>query len=119
MELIHGAGTSTGFDADSIFKYWTREKIINDSEIKNSTTANEYINTFLNENAIKKDTIKVVVNSSYSIENIYPWQMINISNCPVEIKEKIIKRVEFTDKGATLYLNTKETIEKSLYKLIS
>jgi hypothetical protein len=45
--------------------------------------------------------------------------MINISNCPIEIKEKIIKRVEFTDKGATLYLNTKETIEKSLYKLIS
>jgi hypothetical protein len=45
--------------------------------------------------------------------------MINISNCPVEIKDKIIKRVEITDKGATLYLNTKETIEKSLYKLIS
>lgn len=117
VELIHGAGTSTGFDADNMYIYWTREKIINDSEIKNSTTGNEYINTFLNENAIRKDTIKVVVNSNYSIETIYPWQMINISNCPVEIKEKIIRRVEITDKGATLYLNTKQTLEKALLQL--
>lgn len=119
VDLIHGAGTSTGFDADNMYIYWTKKKIINDSEIKDSSTGNEYINTYLNENAIRKDTIKVVVNSNYSIETIYPWQMINISNCPVEIKDKIIKRVEITDKGATLYLNTKETIEKSLYKLIS
>lgn len=43
--------------------------------------------------------------------------MINISNCPVEIKEKIIRRIEITDKGATLYLNTKQTLEKALLQL--
>lgn len=117
VTLIHGAGTSSNFDADSMYLYWSKEKIINDSEIKDNTTATQFINTYLNENAIRKDTIKVTVNTSYSIENIYPWQMINISNCPVEIKEKIIRRVEITDKGAILYLNTKQTLEKALLQL--
>lgn len=114
-----GGWTLTDTDTASKYLYGTKQKLITETSIQNSWTANAYTDSYFLDKALERDTIKVIVNTSYSIENFYPWQMINISNCPIEIKEKIIKRVEFTDKGATLYLNTKETIEKSLYKLIS
>jgi hypothetical protein len=114
-----GGWTLTDTDTASKYLYGTKQKLITETSIQNSWTANAYTDSYFLDKALERDTIKVIVNTSYSIETFYPWQMINISNCPIEIKEKIIKRVEFTDKGATLYLNTKETIEKSLYKLIS
>lgn len=114
-----GGWTLTDTDTASKYLYGTKQKLITEASIQNSWTANAYTDSYFLDKALERDTIKVIVNTSYSIETFYPWQMINISNCPIEIKEKIIKRVEFTDKGATLYLNTKETIEKSLYKLIS
>lgn len=117
--LYYDGWSITDTDATSKFTYGTKKKIITETSIQNSWTANAYTDSYFLDKALERDTIKVIVNTSYSIETFYPWQMINISNCPIEIKDKIIKRVEFTDKGATLYLNTKETIEKSLYKLIS
>lgn len=114
-----GGWTLTDTDTASKYLYGTKQKLITETSIQNGWTANAYTNSYFLDKALERDTIKVIVNTSYSIETFYPWQMINISNCPIEIKDKIIKRVEFTDKGATLYLNTKETIEKSLYKLIS
>ena len=111
----------TTFDEDtaSEFLRWSKQDVISNSSIKNVATANAYLASFLAEKAILQEQIKIVVNNSYATETLYPWQMINVSNCPLEIKEKIIKRVEYTDKWVALYLNEKETLEKALYKLIS
>lgn len=104
-------------DTTSKFTYWTKEIRIDNTSLQNSWTATAYIDSYFAENAVLKEQIKVVINTWYPIETLYPGQMINISNCPVVIKEKIIKRVEYTDKWATVYLNEKQTLEKALYKL--
>ena len=103
----------------SEFTYWSKQHAISNSSIKNVTTADAYVASYIAEKALLQEQIKIVVNNSYATETLYPWQMINVSNCPLEIKEKIIKRVEYTDKWVALYLNEKETLEKALYKLIS
>lgn len=112
-------GTTFWEDTSSEFANWSKQDVLSNSSIKNVATANAYIASYLAEKAILQEQIKIVVNNSYATETLYPWQMINVSNCPLEIKEKIIKRVEYTDKWVALYLNEKETLEKALYKLIS
>lgn len=111
--------STTGSDTTSRYENGSKYKRITDTNIKNLTTATAYINKLLQEKAELRDTIRIDINNSYDTTTLYPGQMINVSNCPIEIKEKIIRRVEYSDKWTSLYLNTKETIEKALSKLIS
>lgn len=117
--LAYDGGTTTGENTNSKFAYGTRKSRITDTTIKNLATADAYIAVLLEDKASVKDTIRIDINNSYDTTTLYPWQMISVSNCPIAIKNKIIRRVEYNDQWASVYLNVKETIEKSLSKLIN
>lgn len=119
VSLTYDWGTATAEETDSKYLYWTKQLRKTDTTIKNVGTANAYITALLEDRSQPKDTIRIDINNSYDTTTLYPWQMISVSNCPIEIKNKIIRRVEYNDQWTSVYLNVKETIEKSLSKLIS
>ncbi len=110
--------TLSDTDAQSKYDFWSNRLIQEDLQVQNSATAQKWIDNIFMNKAITKDTIRVDVNNNYDVFTIYPWQTISINNSPIEIKSKVVRRIDYNDDWCVLYLNTKDTIEKALSSLI-
>lgn len=92
---------------------------IDDTSVIDYNTANSYRNNYINENSKIKDTIRIDINNNYDTTSIVPGDMLTVNNSPIDIKNKVIQRVEFGEYTTSVYLNQKDTIEKTLYNLQS
>lgn len=99
---------STYEDASSQADYGVREKLETDSDINNSTTADQQGNKVIADGKDPKVEAKVVVNNNYDVESIKPGHTVTIRNAkrgsttlPANM---LITAVQYTPNGATLTL---------------
>jgi hypothetical protein len=70
----------TSEDVTSQTTYWLRELREERTDLKNSSSAQEYADKYISKNKDPKPESKVVVNSKYDIATIKPWDTISILN---------------------------------------
>ena len=97
-------------DAESQMKYSIKEKFISNSQIKDTTTQDEYWNNYILENKDPKDETSIVVNSLYEIETIEPWDLVSVVNIEYWIRDLIVEKVKLSPSKATLTIEENETL---------
>lgn len=93
-----------------ITKYWTNSLVVEESDIKDSTTANLRLSSLLKEKDIVRN-YKVSVNSNYDYFDIKPWDILSVRNTEWIIENKPVKKVNYNQKTAEIILNSYQSLE--------
>ena len=94
-----------------VTKYGVNETIINESDIKDSTTANLRLNSLLKEKDIVRN-YKVSVNSNYDYFSIKPWDILSVRNTEWIIENKQVKKVQYSKNTAEIILDSYQSLER-------
>lgn len=97
-------------DADWILKYWVNELSVEESDIKDSTTANLRLASLLKEKDIIRN-YKVSVNSNYDYFSIKPWDILSVRNTEWIIENKQVKKVNYRKDTAEIILDSYQSLE--------
>lgn len=101
-------------DATSQTSYWVLEYYVNDSRLQNSTTADERAAAEIVNRKDPKEKTIITVNDQYDLESINIGDNVQIRNKPSDTTIKPIKRIDYKENIAILYLDDYDSIEKSL-----
>ena len=93
-----------------VTKYWVNEIIVDESDIKDSTTANLRLNSLLKEKDIVRN-YKVSVNSNYDYFSIKPWDILSVRNTEWIIENKQVKKVNYRKDTAEIILDSYQSLE--------
>ena len=97
-------------DADWILKYWVNELFVEESDIKDATTANLRLASLLKEKDIVRN-YKVSVNSNYDYFSIKPWDILSVRNTEWIIENKQVKKVQYSKNTAEIILDSYQSLE--------
>ena len=97
-------------DADWILKYWVNELFVEESDIKDATTANLRLASLLKEKDIIRN-YKVSVNSNYDYFSIKPWDLVSVRNTNRIIENKPVKKVNYRKDTAEIILDSYQSLE--------
>lgn len=101
-------------EVSSINLYRKRQKYKSKIDIKDLSTANEFGNNFLEENAFKKDKITLIVNDRFDYFNIKPTDDIRVRNSPFIIDSLKVKGVRFWYETATIELGRRYSFSEEI-----
>ena len=90
--------------------YWIKEKYENEPSIANESTQDEYGNNYILENSNPKNASSIVVNSSYNIESIVPWDIISVVNIDFDITDLLIEKIKYGNDKVVLTLDENESL---------
>ena len=90
--------------------YWIKEKYENEPSIANESTQDEYGNNYILENSNPKNASSIVVNSSYDIESIVPWDIISVVNIDFDITDLLIEKIKYGYDKVVLTLDENESL---------
>ena len=93
-----------------VTKYWVNELVVEESDIKNSTTANLRLTSSLKEKDIIRN-YKVSVNSNYDYFSIKPWDILSVRNTEWIIENKPVKKVQYSKDTAQIILDSYQSLE--------
>ena len=93
-----------------VTRYWVNELMVEESDIKNSTTANLRLNSLLKEKDIIRN-YKVSVNSNYDYFSIKPWDILSVRNTEWIIENKPVKKVQYSKDTAQIILDSYQSLE--------
>jgi hypothetical protein len=97
-------------DLESIQIYWTNELYLEETEVKNLSTAKLRVDNLLKEKWIQRN-YKVSVNSNYDYYTIKPWDLISVRNTNWIIENKPVKQVQYSKNTAVISLDSYKPIE--------
>ena len=103
-------------DEDSQNQYWVKEKYLQQNDIENETTQDEFWNSYLLQYANPKNASVVVVNSEYDIESVIPWDTITVVNTTYPVKNLLIEKIRYTPSKISLTLEEDETLRSVISK---
>jgi len=98
-------------DSDWILKYWVNELFVEESDIKDATTANLRLASLLKEKDIIRN-YKVSVNSNYDYFSIKPWDTLSVRNTEWIIENKQVKKVNYRKDTAEIILDSYQSLER-------
>ena len=98
-------------DSDWILKYWVNELFVEESDIKDATTANLRLASLLKEKDIIRN-YKVSVNSNYDYFSIKPWDILSVRNTEWIIENKQVKKVNYRKDTAEIILDSYQSLER-------
>ena len=98
-------------NADWILKYWVNELSVEESDIKDATTANLRLASLLKEKDIIRN-YKVSVNSNYDYLSIKPWDILSVRNTEWIIENKQVKKVNYRKDTAEIILDSYQSLER-------
>ena len=111
ITLKSSVGTVTKQDNDWIAKYWESTLYLEETDIKNLTTASLRAQSLLREKAIGV-SYKVLVNEKYDYHCIKPGQLVSIRNSTQEIETKKVKQITYNKDTASLTLAAYKSLEQ-------
>jgi len=117
LTVSYDWGVVTASDATSQTTYGVRQGYITSSDIKDSTTADEYADTYIAEHKDPKPKIELTVNPTYDFATLKAGQTVRIQWDPTGIGTKYIEKIAFTGEQCTLWLYESESLEGSLYRM--
>ena len=94
-----------------VTKYGVNELVVEESDIKNSTTANLRLASLLKEKDIVRN-YKVSVNSNYDYFSIKPWDILSVRNTEWIIENKQVKKVQYSKNTAEIILDSYQSLER-------
>ena len=94
-----------------VTKYWVNELVVEEWDIKNSTTANLRLASLLKEKDIVRN-YKVSVNSNYDYFSIKPWDILSVRNTEWIIENKQVKKVQYSKNTAEIILDSYQSLER-------
>ena len=97
-------------DLESIQSYWTNELYLEETEVKNLSTAKLRVDNLLKEKWIQRN-YKVSVNSNYDYYTIKPWDLISVRNTDWIIENKPVKQIQYSKNTAVISLDSYKPIE--------
>ena len=95
--------------------YGISELVVDESQIKDKTTAEFRIKALLQEKSIIK-SCRVSVNNEYNFTKIKPWDRISVRNTNWIIENKIVKQVQYWPNTAVVTLDSYQTLEHFISK---
>ena len=93
-----------------VTKYGVNELVVEEWDIKNSTTANLRLASLLKEKDIVRN-YKVSVNSNYDYFSIKPWDILSVRNTEWIIENKQVKKVQYSKNTAEIILDSYQSLE--------
>ena len=111
ITLKYSWGQVVWSNADWILKYWVNELSVEESDIKDSTTANLRLASLLKEKDIIRN-YKVSVNSNYDYFSIKPWDILSVRNTEWIIENKQVKKVNYRKDTAEIILDSYQSLER-------
>ena len=92
-------------------KYGESYLVVNDTSIKNISTAQLRMNSLFIEHAVK-NTIRVSVNNKIDYYTIKPWDIVTIRNSDWKIEKKPVKQIRYDKDWAVINLDSYNSLEK-------
>jgi len=92
-------------------KYGESYLVVNDTSIKNISTAQLRMNSLFIEHAVK-NTIRVSVNNKIDYYTIKPWDIVTIRNSGWKIEKKPVKQIRYYNDWAVICLDSYNSLEK-------
>ena len=111
ITLKYSWGQVVWSNADWILKYWVNELFVEESDIKDATTANLRLASLLKEKDIIRN-YKVSVNSNYDYFSIKPWDILSVRNTEWIIENKQVKKVNYRKDTAEIILDSYQSLER-------
>ena len=103
-------------DTEWIAEFWECSLVVNDTSIKNTTTANARATSLLKEKKINIK-LKIKINSEYDYYSIVPGQKITIKNSKWNIVWKNVEQVNYTKEWAIISLQSYKSLESFIINL--
>ena len=100
----------TWSNSDWIAKYWVNQLLLEESDIKDATTATLRLNSLLKEKNIVRN-YKISVNSNYDYFSIKPWDLVSVRNTNRIIENKPVKKVQYSKDTAQIILDSYQSLE--------
>jgi len=114
--LKNAVNEKTYTDAISISTYWIKEIYLDkSSELTTEATGDEYADTYLNDNADKKDKIQITVNNKYDYFTIKPWDTIKVRNTWYTINNLQIVKISYSYEKAILDLEKSYSFANEIF----
>ena len=95
--------------------YGISELVVDESQIKDKTTAEFRLKALLQEKSIVK-SCRVSVNNEYAFNKIKPWDKVSVRNTNWIIENKIVKQVQYWPNTAVVTLDSYQTLEHFISK---
>ena len=111
FRINYSWGNLINENAKEVEKYWESYLVVNDTSIKNLSTAQIRMNSLFIEHAIK-NTIKVSVNNKADYYVIKPWDVLTIRNTEWNIEKKAVKQIRYEKDWAVVSLDSYSSLEK-------
>ena len=97
-------------NSEWILKYWVNDLHVEESDIKDATTATLRLNSLLKEKDIVRN-YKISVNSNYDYFSIKPWDILSVRNTNRIIENKPVKKVNYRKDTAEIILDSYQSLE--------
>lgn len=112
--LTWSGGTDIYDDLTSQAAYGVREKYLEDTDIKNQATADEYWDNYILENKDLIQKTKVIVNKNYNLESLNVWDTIIIQNFKYIISNLQIVKLSYSPDKVMLELEVFDSFGKEI-----
>lgn len=117
VKVTWSGGTVTASDATSQTLYGVLEGYVNNTSLKDVTTANTYASAYIVKYKNPTPKIAIEVNNNYDIGTIKAGDAIKIQGDPTSIGTRYIDKLEFTPSSLKIWLDELDSLEKSLASL--
>jgi len=110
ITLTYSWWSATLEDSESILRYGVNALNLEESDIKNQSTALLRLSSLLKEYGIQRN-YKISVNGNYNYYDIKPGQLLSLRNTDWIIENKPIKQIQYTKNTAVISLDSYQPIE--------
>lgn len=109
--------TATNSDPTSQTTYWLRELFENKTDIADLSSANIYWTNYIANNKDYKKKTSVIINNSYNIESIKPWDTIKILNIDYTIDNLQINKISYSSDKIRLELDQIDSVWNEIFNI--